>query len=48
MRGPLRDLTPRHVPSCLAVAAGALAVTAAGALDSMPSRAAVDGLLSRG
>ncbi len=31
-----------------ACAAGALAVTAAGALDSMPTRAAVDALLSRG
>ena len=31
-----------------ACAAGALAVTAAGAMDSMPTRAAVDGLLSGG
>ena len=44
----LAEGAPLPVAVRFACAAGALAVTAAGALDSMPTRAAVDGLLSRG
>ena len=44
----LAEGAPLAVAVRFACAAGDLAVTAAGALDSMPSRAAVDGLLSRG
>lgn len=44
----LAEGAPLAVAVRFACAAGALAVTAAGALDAMPSRAAVDALLSGG